>query len=88
LLKATSNPPDPPEAADVLPVDAHGDTPNTIPARLLSSSFRGSSYLIQTEHAGGVVLTSAVPATGADMPPNGSPLLLHLNPAALSLLHQ
>jgi ABC-type Fe3+/spermidine/putrescine transport system ATPase subunit len=77
-----------PEAADILPAGASSDTPNTVPGHLLSSSFRGSSYLIQTEHAGGVVLTSEVPATGAEIPPNGSPLLLHLNPAALSLLRR
>jgi ABC-type Fe3+/spermidine/putrescine transport system ATPase subunit len=75
-----------PEAATILPEDAQLGAPNRIPGFLLGSSFRGSFYLIQTAHPGDVVLTSEVPATNVTMPAVGSALLLHLNPAAISLL--
>jgi len=97
-LSATGNIPEPiaageqvtvlirPEAAILLPAGAGSDTPNTVGGRLLSASFRGSFYLIQTAHEGDVVLTSEVPAADLDMPPTGSPLTLWLNPAAISVL--
>jgi ABC-type Fe3+/spermidine/putrescine transport system ATPase subunit len=67
--------------------DAHTGPSNLVSGRLLSASFRGSSYLIRTEHPGDVVLVSEVPAAGLDMPPAGSMVWLHLNPNAISLLH-
>jgi ABC-type Fe3+/spermidine/putrescine transport system ATPase subunit len=75
-----------PEAAAILPAGARAGAPNTVAGRLLSSSFRGSFHLIQTEHPGNVVLTSEVPAAGLEMPPAGSALVLHLNPSAISVL--
>ena len=75
-----------PEAASILPDEAANAAKNVISGHLVSSSFRGSSYLIHTAHTGGVVLTSEVSATDAVMPPVGSPLLLRLDPAAISLL--
>jgi ABC-type Fe3+/spermidine/putrescine transport system ATPase subunit len=72
---------------DILPADGENGPQNLVPGFLISSSFRGSFYLIQTAHSGDVVLTSEVPATDLRMPAVGSPLLLHLNPAAISLLH-
>jgi ABC-type Fe3+/spermidine/putrescine transport system ATPase subunit len=75
-----------PEAATVLPMNAESGAPNRIAGLLVSSSFRGSFYLIQTAHSDDVVLTSEVSATDLKLPSAGSPLLLHLNPAAISLL--
>jgi ABC-type Fe3+/spermidine/putrescine transport system ATPase subunit len=75
-----------PEAATILPAGAQGDTANAVAGRLLSASFRGSFYLIRTAHHGDVVLTSEVPAADLDMPAAGSPLMLRLNPAAISVL--
>jgi ABC-type Fe3+/spermidine/putrescine transport system ATPase subunit len=75
-----------PEAASILTTEAANPTRNVISGHLVSSSFRGSSYLIHTVHAGGVVLTSVVSATDTVIPPVGSPLLLRLDPAAISLL--
>jgi ABC-type Fe3+/spermidine/putrescine transport system ATPase subunit len=75
-----------PEAADVLPAEAAGSAPNVIPGRLASSSFRGSYFLVQTEHADGVTLTCEVPVTDAHLPAPGEPLALHLNPQAITLL--
>lgn len=73
-----------PEAADALPAGSAGQN-NTLAGRLLSSSFRGSYFLVQTEHTGGV-LTCEVPVTEADLPSPGQPLVLHLNPDAITLL--
>jgi thiamine transport system ATP-binding protein len=75
-----------PEAATILPTGAQSDTPNMVPGRLLSASFRGSFYLIRTAHHGDTVLTSETPAAGLDMPPTGCLLVLRLNPAAISVL--
>ena len=75
-----------PEAAILLLAGAQSDPPNAVSGRLLSASFRGSFYLIQTAHPGDVVLTSEVPAADLDIPPTGSPLTLRLNPAAISVL--
>ena len=44
-----------PEAAESLPADAVGA--NIVPGRLLEASYRGSYYLIRTEHAAGIMLT-------------------------------
>jgi ABC-type Fe3+/spermidine/putrescine transport system ATPase subunit len=75
-----------PEAAIILPEDTRSGAQNRISGLLLSASFRGSFYLIQTLHPGDVVLTSEVSASELDLPPAGSPLVLRLNPAAISLL--
>jgi ABC-type Fe3+/spermidine/putrescine transport system ATPase subunit len=75
-----------PEAADVMPPSAAGTAHNVIPGRLIGSSFRGSYFLAQTEHAGGVVLICEVPVTDSDLPPVGEPLALHLDPRAITLL--
>ena len=75
-----------PEAATILPEDAAREVPNLAPGILLSASFRGSFYLLHTEHPGDVVLVSEAPATDLELPAAGSPLLLHLNPAAITLL--
>jgi ABC-type Fe3+/spermidine/putrescine transport system ATPase subunit len=89
---ATIVPDEPPRGAGIhseqTPASRHAHTPpsNLVSGRLLSSSFRGSSYLIRTEHPGDVVLISEVPAAGLDMPPPGSTVCLHLNPHAISLL--
>ncbi len=74
-----------PEAADVHPADAAG--PNIVPGRLLEASFRGSYFVIHTEHAGGVCLTCEASATDADLPAAGAGLALWLDPAAITLLH-
>jgi ABC-type Fe3+/spermidine/putrescine transport system ATPase subunit len=75
-----------PEAAAILPEGAQMDIANRVSGLLTSASFRGSYYLIQTLHAGDVVLTCEVPAAELELPPAGSPLSLRLNPAAISLL--
>jgi ABC-type Fe3+/spermidine/putrescine transport system ATPase subunit len=75
-----------PEAAAILAADPEPDAPNRVSGLLASASFRGSTYLIQTLHPGGVMLTCEVPAAELEPPPAGSPLTLRLNPAAISLL--
>jgi len=75
-----------PEAASILPADTQTVNSNLVSGVLLSASFRGSFYLIRTEHPGDVILTSEVSATGLDMPHTGSHLLLHLDPGAISVL--
>jgi ABC-type Fe3+/spermidine/putrescine transport system ATPase subunit len=73
-----------PEAAEVLPRSASG--PNTIRAKLIDHSFRGSHTLIRAECDGGVVLTLEVSATGEPLNRNGESVALRLDPAAVSLL--
>jgi len=73
-----------PEAAEVLSPGAAG--PNTIPAKLVDRSFRGSTTLIRAECAGGVVLTLEVSATGETLNRSGEIVALRLDPAAISLL--
>jgi ABC-type Fe3+/spermidine/putrescine transport system ATPase subunit len=84
-----------PEAATIVPTEeengatahrAPSGAANRVAGRLRSASFRGGSYLIQTEHPGEVVLTSEVPAAGPEIPAAGSPVVLDLNPGAISLL--
>jgi hypothetical protein len=78
-----------PEAAELLPPGTPGTPgatgPNTISAKLIDRSFRGSTTLIRAECAGGVVLTLAVSATG-EMSRSGEVVALRLDPAAISLL--
>lgn len=73
-----------PEAADVRPAGAQG--PNMIAGRLIEASFRGSYYLIRTEHAGGLHLTCEASTTDADLPAAGADLALWLDPQAITLL--
>jgi ABC-type Fe3+/spermidine/putrescine transport system ATPase subunit len=73
-----------PEAAVVHPAGATG--PNIVPGRLLEASFRGSYYLIHTEHAHEITLTCEASATSAGLPAAGQPLALWLDPAAVTLL--
>ncbi len=76
-----------PEAAQVRAADAATvGAANAIAGRLLEASFRGSYYLIRTEHAGGVTLTCEAPATDADLPAVAGELVLWLDPAAVTLL--
>jgi len=73
-----------PEAADVRQPGERGE--NLLPGRLISASFRGSYYLIQTEHAGGVTLICEASTTDVELPPAGDSLTLHLDPTALTLM--
>ena len=73
-----------PEAADVRQPGERGE--NLLPGRLISASFRGSYYLIQTEHPGGVTLICEASTTDVELPPAGGPLTLHLDPTALTLM--
>ncbi len=73
-----------PEAAVVHPAGTTG--PNIVPGRLLEASFRGSYYLIRTEHAHGIELTCEASVTHDGLPAAGQPLALWLDPAAVTLL--
>lgn len=73
-----------PEAADVRPATERG--PNIVSGRLLEASFRGSYYLIRSEHAAGFRLTCEASTTDTDLPRAGEPLALWLDPAAITLL--
>ena len=73
-----------PEAAVVHPAGATGA--NIVPGRLLEASFRGSYYLIHTEHAHEITLTCEASVTDAGLPAAGQPLALWLDPAAVTLL--
>jgi ABC-type Fe3+/spermidine/putrescine transport system ATPase subunit len=73
-----------PEAAEVRPADATG--PNLLTGRLLEASFRGSYYLLRTEHAGGVVLVCEASATTEDMPVVGEAVNLWLDPNAITVI--
>ena len=76
-----------PEAAVVHPAGTTG--PNIVPGRLLEASFRGSYYLIRTEHANEITLTCEASVTSGGLPATGQPLALWLDPAAITLLsHQ
>ena len=65
-----------PEAAVVHPAGATG--PNIVPGRLLEASFRGSYYLIHTEHAHEITLTCEASVTNDGLPAAGQPLALWL----------
>ena len=73
-----------PEAADVRPAVETGE--NIVPGRLLEASFRGSYYLIRTQHADGVSLTCEAASTDSHLPAEGQPLALWLDPSALTLV--
>jgi ABC-type Fe3+/spermidine/putrescine transport system ATPase subunit len=73
-----------PEAADVRPATETGE--NIVPGRLLEASFRGSYYLIRTEHAGGITLTCEATSTDSHLPATEEPLALWLDPSALTLV--
>jgi len=73
-----------PEAAVVHPAGATG--PNIVPGWLLEASFRGSYYLIHTEHAHEITLMCEASVTNGGLPAAGKPLALWLDPAAVTLL--
>jgi ABC-type Fe3+/spermidine/putrescine transport system ATPase subunit len=73
-----------PEAAEVRPAGASGE--NIVPGLLLDASFRGSYYLIRTEHAGSLTLICEASVTPGDLPAIGEPLSLRLDPTAVTLL--
>ena len=73
-----------PEAARVCAAGCQGE--NVVAATLLSSSFRGSYFLVRVAHAGGTVLTCEVPASDPDLPAVGEALALRLDPDAITLL--
>ena len=73
-----------PEAAEIRPVEASGT--NIVSGRLLHRSFRGSFSLIRTAHTDSIELTSEVSPTDNDLPVTGEPLVLWLDPAAITLL--
>ncbi len=73
-----------PEAADVLPAGSTGE--NVIPGVLSSSSFRGSFYLVATAHSGAVELVTEISTVDLDLPAEGEPLALHLEPSAVTVL--
>ncbi len=75
-----------PEAAEVRSPDATG--PNLLPGRLLEASFRGSYYLLRTEHAGGAVLVCEASTTTAHLPPEGEPITLWLDPTAITVIER
>jgi ABC-type Fe3+/spermidine/putrescine transport system ATPase subunit len=75
-----------PEAADIQPAGANGQ--NIIPGLLLDASFRGSYYLIHTEHAHGITLICEASVAAGDLPAIGQPLALRLDPASVTLLPQ
>jgi len=59
---------------------------NLLPGRLVARSFRGSFYLVQTAHAGGVQMTWEIPAGEAHLPEPGEELTLALDRAAITVL--
>ena len=67
-----------PEAAKVRPAGVTG--PNVVPGRLIEASFRGSYYLLRTEHAAGITLTCEASVVAGDLPEPGEPLALWLEP--------
>jgi ABC-type Fe3+/spermidine/putrescine transport system ATPase subunit len=73
-----------PEAAVVRPPTETGA--NVVAGRLLESSFRGSFYLIRTEHASGIILTCEATSTDSHLPAVGEPLSLWVDPSALTLM--
>jgi ABC-type Fe3+/spermidine/putrescine transport system ATPase subunit len=73
-----------PEAAEV---GQAGDSGlNIVPGLLLDASFRGSYYLIHTEHAHGITLICEASVIAGNLPAIGQPLTLRLDPAAVTLL--
>jgi ABC-type Fe3+/spermidine/putrescine transport system ATPase subunit len=59
---------------------------NILNGRLVSSSFRGSYYLIRLEHSSGEEFTGEVAATEGRLPTIGEQITLHLNADAITLL--
>lgn len=59
---------------------------NQVEGRLVSASFRGSYYLVETAHAGDVTLVSQISAAEAALPRVGETLSLALDPNAVTLL--
>ncbi len=73
-----------PEAANVCATPEGQE--NVIAGKLVSSSFRGSYYLVQVEHSSGTRLTCEVTASEVELSWPGQPLTLRLDPDAISLL--
>jgi ABC-type Fe3+/spermidine/putrescine transport system ATPase subunit len=59
---------------------------NLVRGTLVSASFRGSFYLIQTSHPNAVTLTLELSASEPRLPAEGQPVLLILDPHAITLL--
>ena len=59
---------------------------NRLEGVLISSSFRGSYYLVRTAHPGDVSLVSEITTAQAALPSAGEPLALTLDPGAITLL--
>jgi ABC-type Fe3+/spermidine/putrescine transport system ATPase subunit len=80
-----------PEAARLqppagFPPSAGSTRDNRLSGRLIASSFRGSFYLVQTVHAGGVQLTWEIPSGEAHLPGPGEELTMALEPTAITVL--
>ncbi len=73
-----------PDAAHLRAAGSSG--PNIVSGTLQEASFRGSFFLIRTEHAGGVELWCAVRAAEGELPAPGRAISLWLDPAAMTLL--
>jgi ABC-type Fe3+/spermidine/putrescine transport system ATPase subunit len=73
-----------PAAAGVCAAGSMED--NLLPGRLVARSFRGSFYLVQTVHAGGVQMTWEIPAGEAHLSEPGEELTLALDRAAITVL--
>ncbi len=73
-----------PEAAEL--TTSGSDSQNVVAGTLVDRSFRGSYYLIRTEHDRGEILTLEVPATDGALVNAGDGVTLRLDPAAISLL--
>jgi ABC-type Fe3+/spermidine/putrescine transport system ATPase subunit len=68
-----------PEAAQL------GDGPNTMRGVVTERSFRGERYRLGVRHESGIELAFNVPAN-ADLPACGEPIILSLDPQALTIL--
>ena len=73
-----------PETQDAPRAEFLGD--NLLPGRLVTRSFRGSFYLVETAHAGGVQMSWEIPTGEAHLPEPGEALTLALDPAAITVL--
>lgn len=77
-----------PEAASLWAEDGDDDAriQNRVEGRLESSSFRGSYYLVQTSHPGGITLTCEITTVESVLPRVGEAISLALDPDAIALM--